>query len=144
MHSSGSIFVAGTLSYLSHNINPDLALVNGTPLRAHSITFSTLEELQRIQELLEGPNAPPYGSEIEIKEPLSVNFVVLPSLDDKPVSEVRKCQLAALQKLTEAMPTNDDNEIVIPLTTNMQPGQFTSDVCGGELRNLVGKILLKT
>ena len=115
-------FVAGAPSYLSHNINPDLALVNGTPLRAHSITFSTLEELQRIQELLEGPNAPPYGSEIEIKEPLSVNFVVLPSLDDKPVSEVRKCQLAALQKLTEAMPTNDDNEIVIPLTTNMQPG----------------------
>ncbi|CAB9516444.1 helicase PIF1 [Seminavis robusta] len=106
--------------HLSHNINCDLALVNGSPVTAHSLTFSNQEEFSRVQDLLLGPHPPPYGSEITIQEPLSVNMLINPSLDSKPISTKRQQQLDRLKSFS-LLPTNSstNDNIVIPLTPSI-------------------------
>lgn len=106
-------FVARAPSNLGHNINGQLALVNGAPLLCHSLTFADAADFERVQALLESNDAPPYGSEIIISEPAAVNMVVLPSLDDKPPSSHRKEQLDLLRKFSIS-----EEEIVIPITAS--------------------------
>ena len=65
-------WVPGAPCNLSHNINCDLALVNGAPMTTHSLTFSDPNEFHRIQSLSSGPNALPFGTEIEIDVPLAL------------------------------------------------------------------------
>ena len=114
-------FVANAPCYLCQNINQDFGLVNGAPLRAHSITFSSPEEHLRIEQLLNSSHPPRFGDEIEILEPSSVNFAVVPSPDGKPVSQTRKHQLSMLRQLTCTFPESSPHDIVIPITTNMSP-----------------------
>eukprot|EP00957_Ditylum_brightwellii_P179313 13660732-Ditylum_brightwellii.AAC.1 len=52
-------------SNLSHNINDELALVNGTPLLNHSMAFEDESEFDCLLDWLEGPDAPPFGTKIE-------------------------------------------------------------------------------
>ena len=115
-------FVSGAPCNLSQGINGDLALVNGAPITAHSLTFSNANEFRRITELLKGPDAPPFGSEIEIELPSSVNVIVQPSLDSKPLSSTRKAQLAVLKKFS-IIPGDD---IVIPIAPT-SPSSSKSD-----------------
>ena len=112
-------FVAGAPCNLNKNINGELALVNGTPIKAHSLTFATEEELHRVQNLLQARDAPSFGTEIEIEQPLSVNFVVIPSLDGKPVSALRSAQMDMLRTITMPMSSDTSGDIVIPVTANM-------------------------
>ena len=48
-------WVSGAPCNLSHNINCDLALVNGTPAIAHSLTFSDEHEHSQIMSIINGP-----------------------------------------------------------------------------------------
>jgi len=101
---------------LSHNINGEVALVNGAPIRTHSLTFSDHSEHNRIRSLTEGKDALPFGTEIEILEPLSVNMEICQSLDQKEVSTKRQKQLDQLRKLSIS---TSDSKIVIPITKSM-------------------------
>ena len=112
-------FVAKAPCNLNHSINPDLALVNGAPLEAHSVTFASSEEQLCIHNLLQSSDCPSFGEEIEIQEPISVNFIVIPSLDGKQISSIRKRQLSALSTLTNTMPRHNSSDIVIPITAKM-------------------------
>ena len=77
-----------------------LALVNGAPVTGHSITFATLSEFECIAQILIVPDAPPFGSEIEVEQPTSVNVIVEPSLDGKPLSSTKKAQLEVLEQIS--------------------------------------------
>ena len=93
-------WVAGTDAYLSYNINGDLALVNGAPLITHSLTFDNSIDIEIIKRATVGTDKKPYGSEIEVSEPLSINMIVPESFDGKPISDKRRSQLKELQKLS--------------------------------------------
>ena len=101
-------WVPNTDCYLTRKIGK-LGLVNGSPMKTHSLTFEDETELKRIQELVD---ATQFGEEIEIKEPLSVNMTVVESSDNKPVSEKRQKQLDVFRKLSIVT----DGTIVIPIT----------------------------
>jgi hypothetical protein len=103
-------FVYGAPCNLTTNINPDIALANGTPARLHSMTFDKSEDYFDIINQLEEQDVP-YGDEIEINPPLAVNVTIDKSLDDKEVSERRTMQLQELQKHSLIQ-----DSIVIPLT----------------------------
>ena len=114
-------WVPGAPAHLGHNVNPGLALVNGAPVTTHSLTFSDKSEFTKILDLLEGPNPPPFGSEIEIKPPLSLNMKVTKTLDGKPLSQTRSKQLKKLKALSlHDMGSKD--EIIIPFTKSMCRG----------------------
>ena len=117
-------WVAGAPCNLSHNVNCDLALVNGAPMTAHSLTFCDPNEFERVQSMTSGPNALPFGSEIEIDVPLALNMVVSASLDNREISTHRKHQLDQLKKLSIDPNSND---IVIPLTKTMKSSKTTTD-----------------
>jgi hypothetical protein len=103
-------FVVGAPAFLSYNINGELALVNGAPISLHSITFETVEEQIRVDNLISGDNALKFGSIIDVEEPLSVNVDINKSLDGKSISRRRKQQLQTLQHFSM-----DNSKIVIPL-----------------------------
>jgi hypothetical protein len=42
-------FATGAPCNLSHNINSEMALVNGAPATLHSLSFSTPEELMQVR-----------------------------------------------------------------------------------------------
>ena len=111
-------FTPGAPAYLSQNINCDVALVNGSPITLHSLTFEDIHEYNRIMDIIEGPHPPPFGSEIEIEEPTSVNVTITPSLDSKPISSKRQKQLDML-KTFSITPSSGNDNIVLPITTNM-------------------------
>ena len=81
-------FVPGVPAYLNNNVHCNL--VNGSPLTAHSLTFSEESQyndiLQHIEDMKTMGSPIPYGSEIIVPEPLAVNVVLTESLDGKPVS----------------------------------------------------------
>jgi len=132
-------WVPGAPSYLTHNINGGLALVNGAPVKTHSLTFTDEENYTAILEWLSSDNAPPFGTEIEVPTPLSVNVEILPSLDGKPISTKRQQQLSELKKHSIFVPAstgldgdsldNNTNEhpLVIPITTTMVKNSTTKD-----------------
>jgi hypothetical protein len=115
--------VPGAPTYITTNINPALGVVNGCPSTQHSLTFSDPEEHDRVMSLISGPTALPFGSEITIKTPHSVNILINPCLDSRPMSSKRKRQLQQLKPFS-ILPTLDDPEnfdnIVIPITTTMR------------------------
>ena len=106
-------WVKDAVCYLSSNINGELALVNGSPMRCHSLIFTTPEEYDLATAL---HATLPFGSEIEINQPIAVNMAISESLDGKPVSSKRKAQLHQLKKFS-ILPS--DQEIVISLTVKM-------------------------
>jgi hypothetical protein len=103
-------FVVGAPAFLSYNINGQLALVNGAPVSLHSVTFATIEEQNRIDQLISGDNKLKFGSVIDVEEPLSVNVEIQQTLDDKPISNKRKQQLQNLQQFSM-----EKEKIIIPL-----------------------------
>ena len=110
-------FVPKAKAYLSKTINGHLALVNSAPITLHSLTFTSLEELDRVNELTTGPNKLPFGSEIEIEQPLSVNVAIDLSLDNKPVSTKRRQQLDQL--MTKSL---DSQQLILPIKEEMGNG----------------------
>ena len=104
-------WVAGADAYLSYNINGDLSLVNGAPFVTHSISFENALDLDIIKGHINGPNKLPYGSEIEVQEPISLNMIVPESFDGKPISDKRRLQLNELQKFSIS-----SESIIIPIT----------------------------
>jgi hypothetical protein len=108
-------FVPGAPCHLLHNINPDLALVNGSPATLHSLSYDPLShEPARIYNLTHGHDAKPYGEEIEVETPLSVNVQMEQALDGRPISTKRRLQLKQLAKMSVV-----HGSIVIPLTKGL-------------------------
>jgi hypothetical protein len=101
-------------AFLSQTLNGEMALVNSAPITLHSLNFSNPKEYKRIMGLITGPQALPYGTEIEIDPPLSVNVKVSPRLDNKEISPRRQIQLNHLQSLSIT-----SNDIVLPITKSM-------------------------
>jgi hypothetical protein len=112
-------FVPDAKAYLNKTINGHLALVNLAPVTLHLITFATLEELDRVTELTTGPNKLPYGSEIEIQLPRSINVLIDKSLDDKPVSVKQRQQLDQLMQKSL-----DTQELILPIKPEMGKGEL--------------------
>ena len=112
-------WVPGAPAFLTHDINGELGLVNGAPITTHSLTFTDIGEHERIESILQGENPPPFGTEIAVKEPLSVNVIVNESLDDKPISSHRQKQLDALREFSMS---NQGQQIILPITKQMFKG----------------------
>lgn len=113
------LFVPGADSCLNTNVNPDLSMVNGSPLVSHSLTFDDPKEYRQLVRHLETQDVP-HGSETEVVEPIATNFIVKEQLDDKPISSKRSLQLQQLREISQAYnldPTSDD--IIMPITTSM-------------------------
>ena len=106
-------WVAGAPSNLTYNVNGNMALVNGAPITTHSLSYSDRQEYDRILGLTQGPDALPFGSEIEIDTPLAANMIMNKSLDDKEVSEYRQMQLDHLKVFSIF---SGKETTVIPLT----------------------------
>ena len=88
-------------------------------MTTHSLTFDDIEEYNRIQALVSGDRALPFGSEIEIEEPLSLNMKIDTSLDGKSISRRRQQQLNELRKFSIL---RLDEDIVVPITRGMAGG----------------------
>lgn len=110
------LFVHKAPCNLNHNINGDLALVNGAPMTKHSLAITDPDQYSKIMNLTSGPNALPFGSEIEIKPPTAVYLEMSPTLDNKPMTRRRECQMKILETLS-IIP----GKIVIPITSSMRP-----------------------
>jgi len=117
-------FVPGAPAYLNNNVNPDIALVNGSPLITHSLTFEQRSHYQKIIDhintmRLHGTPVP-YGSEILVPQPLAVNVIVQETLDGKSISKKRTQQLDKLRVISRSYNIDPKNRaIIIPLTTAM-------------------------
>jgi len=106
-------FVQGAEGFLLENINTSLGLANGTPIELHSLTFRTEEQLEEVQEKLKSNSA---GMEIILDPiPLAVNVKVKMTTKQKKKMSKRKTQ--QLQFLKELSISDDEEEIIIPLTT---------------------------
>ena len=108
-------FVAGSDAFLTKNINNSLGLANGTPVVCHSLVLREGSiKMREITELLDGPNAPPYGSEIILNEPpIAINFKLQTGLDGKEPSRVKKRQLEELRRHSILSKTEEDIVISI-------------------------------
>jgi hypothetical protein len=62
-------FVKGAPAFLKQNINTNLGLANGTDAIQHSLTFCDDHQQQQLEQILSGPNPPPFGLEIELHDP---------------------------------------------------------------------------
>ena len=85
--------------YLNANLNADIALVNGSPLQSHSLTFEKDGDYEKLIKDLKKTSLP-YGSEIEIDEPLAVNVAIIEQLDNKEISKKRNQQLDVLREIS--------------------------------------------
>ena len=117
-------FVPGAPAYLNNNVNPDIALVNGSPLITHSLTFEQKSHYHKIIEHINtmrvNGTPVPHGSEILVPQPLAVNVIVQETLDGKPISKKRKQQLDKLRVISRSYNVDPKNRaIIIPLTTAM-------------------------
>lgn len=89
-----------------------------------SLTFQDEEEYNRIRQLTEGKDRLPYGSEIEVSVPSSLNVEVCQSLDNKQPSKQRQKQL---EKLMEYSIDENKQKIIIPITKSvatLKPSKF--------------------
>jgi hypothetical protein len=74
-------FVPQADAFLTHNVNNNLGLANGSPVSMHSITFSSEDQLMSVQSKID--SLPP-GSEIVLDSPpCSVNMKVAETFDSK-------------------------------------------------------------
>ena len=119
-------FVPGVDAYLNHNINGDIALVNASQLKTHSLTLANEKKYQDVLRYIEDQNIP-FGSEIEIDPPVAVNMIVVQELDGKPLSTRRKKQMAKLQTFSRQYNIDSKSrDIIIPLTPSMMPSSDDS------------------
>jgi hypothetical protein len=103
-------FVPHAEGFLSSNINNHLGLVNGTPIKYHSMSFSSEHELQLVCERM---RKKPLGSVIILYDPpLAIKNISLPKTFDtkKQLSTKRKAQHKILKDLSLC-----DHDIVIPI-----------------------------
>ena len=104
-------YLVNGFGFMTVNMNGQLGLVNGTPVETHSLRFSSSDEYNRVMAVItQGETLLPFGSEIEIDPPFSVNVCIPTSLNGKTVSEKRKQQIKILRKHSL-----DKNKIIIPL-----------------------------
>ncbi len=117
-------FVAGADAYLNNNINAEIALVNGSPVKLHSLTLHDSDTVESIIEQAK-MNHIPYGSEIEIDEPLAVNVSIVQKLHGKEPSKKRKKQLQVLRTLSRKYSIDPKSrDIILPLTTSMSDTEW--------------------
>ena len=111
-------------AYLTNNVNCDLALVNGSQLTLHSLTHEDVSAKRKIAAHIKASNLP-YGSEIVIDQPLSVNVRVEERLDDKEPSSKRNTQLEELRKYSRECNIDPrSRDIILPLTTSMNSTDY--------------------
>lgn len=120
-------WVPGAPANLKSNINGELALVNGSPVTTHSLTFADQEKHQFLLDHLNGHSAPPFGTEIEVEIPVSVNMIIEPTLDGKPMTNKRKKQFEQLKGFSIAQPTTESSAVILPITESMTKGNGGSD-----------------
>jgi hypothetical protein len=112
-------WVPGADAYITSNINPDIALVNGTPAKMHSLTLADDKSFENILQHAQMSNLP-FGSEIEIDPPLAVNVEIVQMLDNKPLTGKRRKQLARLRQFSRQLNIDPrSSAIIIPLTAHM-------------------------
>ena len=113
-------WVPGAPCYLDHNINGSVALVNGAPLTTHSLTFANQSDYNHLLSTLQN-NDLPFGTEVEIEEPLAVNMIINGSLDNKPISQKRQQQLNRLRKISKKYNIDPSSpEIILPIVSKMK------------------------
>ena len=90
-------FVPGADAFLTTNLNTNLGLANGTPIKLHSLTFTTREQLMAVRSQIR--SLPP-GSVVTLDEPpLSVNIEILSTFDSKTTPSAKKiAQIDILKK----------------------------------------------
>ena len=112
-------FVPGADAYINTNINNNLALVNGTQIKMHSLTLQDNSTYKHILSQAQLQDLP-FGSEIEIDPPLAVNVVVVKHLDGKNISNKRAEQLNVLCNLSRQYSIDPrSHDIIIPLTVSI-------------------------
>ena len=95
---SGKKFLPGADAFLTTNLNTNLGLANGTPIKLHSrLTFATREQLMAVRSQIR--SLPP-GSVVTLDEPpLSVNIEILSTFDSKTTPSAKKmAQIDILKK----------------------------------------------
>ena len=106
-------FVADSDAFVNSNINTNLGLANGTPVKLHSLTLESEDELEAVHSQMR--SSPP-GSTITLKHPpVSVNVSIPETFDGKPTARTRKQK--AQQRILKKHSLSHD-EIVIPLQSN--------------------------
>ena len=102
-------FIAGADGYLATNINTEINLANGTPIRHHSITLPNAQEENEFQKKIQRS---PTGSIITLNTPpLSVNVIPFPKHDnDKEQSDDMQTDLQ-----DHSIATTENGNIVIPI-----------------------------
>ena len=110
-----------------------------------SLTFQDEEEYNRIRQLTEGKDRLPYGSEIEVSVPSSLNVEVCQSLDNKQPSKQRQKQL---EKLMEYSIDENKQKIIIPITKSvatLKPSKFKRySYKTGNILSYVGSVEVKS
>ena len=128
-------FVCGADGFLTTNLNNNLGLANGTPVKLHSLTFGTDDQLQAVMSEIRNK---PSGSVITLTEPpLAVN-VAIPSLFDQKnaVSQKKKAQLDILQKLSVV---KGETVIALPaMRSHTKPHEYTVHSLNG-----IGRVTTK-
>ena len=109
-------WVKGAPANLSHNINNDLAMVNGAPVIMHSLVIENPVEYERIRDIINRRDPPPFGSEIEILCPTVIYIAITASLDNRQISTKRQTQLQVLQSLRISGQEDDANNIIVPIS----------------------------
>ena len=102
-------FVAGADAFLTNNLNTNLGLANGTPVKLHSLTFSSQDQLDAVLSDIASSHP---GDVITLDEPpLAVNLLLPSTFDSKTTpSRRRTAQLNILKRHSLSK-----NDIVIPL-----------------------------
>ena len=113
-------WVAGGPGYLLHNVNYNLALVNGSPINLHSVVLAKGQSLDKvIQDAL--AKGLPFGSEIEIDPPFALNIIIEEKLDGKPLTGKRRRQLKKLKHLSKQHNIDpESSDIILPITQDMK------------------------
>jgi hypothetical protein len=95
--------------FLNSNINHHLGLANGTPIKYHSLSFSSEHELQLVCERM---SIKPLGLVIILDDPpLAINISLPKTFDTKKqLSTKRKAQHKILKDLSLS-----DHDILIPI-----------------------------
>ena len=128
-------FVPGAEAFLTHNVNNELGLANGTAVKLHSLTFADSQQLQYVTNLIK--NSTPGSEIILLKPPLAVN-VLIPSSPASNTSSKKRAQLKIL-KDELSLPGHDD-EIIIPLPQDKKNCKWQHYTVQGHNVVSVGKV----
>ena len=126
-------FVPGGDAFLTYNVNNNLGLANGSPIKLHSLTFADHEQLSIVLNLIKVATP---GSEIILSQPpLAVNILI--PLPTSQISSKRKAQLRLL--LSRSISQNGD-EIIIPITQNPNKCKWQKYTIEGHNTFSVGRV----